>query len=81
MINLLDAPRDKLLRIVAVQGPEGPRRRLFSLGLRTGILVELSSQAPFGGPILIKDKTRGTCVALGRGVARRIQVDVVDGRE
>ncbi len=81
MINLLDAPKDKLLRIVAVYGPEGSRRRLLSLGLRTGILVELSSQAPFGGPILIKDKERGTCVALGRGVARRIQVDVVDGRE
>ena len=81
MISLLEAPQDKPLRIVAIQGPEGARRRLLSLGLRTGIMVELSSQAPFGGPVLVKDKEKEMCFALGRGIARRIQVDIVDGRK
>ena len=80
-LSLIEAPHDQPLRIRDIQGPEGMRRRLLSLGLRVGDLVEVGSQAMFGGPLLIKDRAKGTCVALGRGIARRIKVDVIDGHE
>jgi Fe2+ transport system protein FeoA len=81
MMSLIDAPRDKRLRIVDIQGTEGVRRRLLSLGIHTGDFVEVCSQALFGGPVLVKDQEKGTCIAISRGIARKIRVDVVDTHE
>lgn len=81
MISLIDAPRDKKLRIVDIMGGHGVRRRLLSLGFHKNDLVEMDSRSIFGGPILIKDLTSDTSVALGRGIAKRIMVEIVDDEE
>jgi Fe2+ transport system protein FeoA len=70
------APRDRPLRVVTVQGGEGVRRRLLALGFHLGALVEVSARGIIGGPLLVKNLTSGTSLALGRGVARKIQVEV-----
>lgn len=81
MISLIHAPRGKPLRVVAVLGGEGVRRRLFALGFHKDDLIEVNSQGILRGPILVKNLTDDTSVALGRGVAHKIMVDIVADEE
>jgi len=77
MIRLSEAPHGRQLRIADIQGGEGVRRRLFALGFHKGDLVEVNSQGILRGPLLIKNLAADTSVALGRGIAHRIMVDVI----
>jgi len=78
MIDLLSAPQDASLRIKEIEGGHGVRRRLMALGLHKNDLVELDSKSILGGPIVIRNLSTDTSVALGRGIARNILVEVVD---
>lgn len=78
MISLIDAPRDKSLKIVDFLGGHGMHRRLLSLGFHKNDIIELDSRSILGGPLLIKDLTSDTSVALGRGIARKIMVEIID---
>jgi len=75
MIQLSEAPRRHKLRILEIQGGEGVRRRLFALGFHRDDLVEVNSQGILRGPLLVKNLTADTSVALGCGVAQRILVE------
>ena len=75
-MSLDQAPQGKALRIVAVQGGENVRRRLLSLGFHVGAVVEVNARGILRGPLLIKNLTSETSLALGRGVARKIQVEI-----
>ncbi len=77
MMSLLQAPRGRMLRIVAILGGEGVRRRLFALGFHKDDLVEVNAQGILRGPILVKNLSTDTSVALGRGIAQKIMVDFV----
>ncbi len=81
MISLIDAPHDTTLKIVSISGGEGARRRLFALGFHNDDLIELNSQSIFQGPVLVRNLTSGTTVALGKGIAQKIMVDVVDDKK
>jgi len=76
MFRLSEAPRGRPLRIVDIQGGEGVRRRLFALGFHKDDLVEVNSQGILRGPLLVKNLTADTSVAMGRGVAHKIIVDL-----
>jgi len=78
MISLISATRNKQLKIIGVSGGHGVRRRLISLGLHRNNIIELDSHGVFGGAVLIKDISSDTSVALGRGVASKIMVEIVD---
>ncbi len=78
MMTLMNAPRDARLRIVEIEGGHGVRRRLMFLGLHKNDVVEMDSKSIFGGPILIRNLRTDTSVALGRGIARNIMVEIVD---
>lgn len=78
MFSLTSAPRDARLRIVEIAGGHGVRRRLMSLGLHKNDLVEMDSRSILGGPILIRNLSSDTSVAVGRGIAHNIMVEVVD---
>jgi ferrous iron transport protein A len=77
MIDLLQAPCGQALRVVDIAGGENVRRRLFSLGLHPGDRVECVSRGILGGPLLIRPRESGSTIALGRGIARKIIVEVV----
>jgi Fe2+ transport system protein FeoA len=79
-MSLVEAPIDKPLRIVDIAGGESVRRRLLAIGFHKGDVVELDSLAILKGPVLIRSAACGTKVALGRGIARKITVEVLDGR-
>jgi ferrous iron transport protein A len=81
MMQLIHAPRGKSLRIVDVAGGESVRRRLFSLGFHNGDEIELTGQGILRGPLLIKNIQSDVTVALGRGIAQKIFVEVSDGSE
>jgi len=76
-MNLLDAPHSTPLRIVDLAGGEGARRRLMALGFHKNDLVELDGRAILRGPLLVRNCTSDTTVALGRGVAQKVHVELV----
>lgn len=78
MISLVDAPADKPLKIVGVIGGHGVRRRLLALGFHKNDTIEIDSRSILRGPVLIRDLTSDTSVALGRGIAKRIMVEIID---
>ncbi len=78
MMSLINSPRGKQLRITNIAGGAEVRRRLFSLGIHKDDIVELDSRSMFRGPVLIRNNTTGTSVAIGRGIASKIMVDIVE---
>lgn len=81
MISLVDAPADKPLKIVEFVGGHSVRRRLLALGFHKNDIIELDSRSILRGPILVRDLTSDTAVALGRGIAQKIMVEIIDQRK
>ncbi len=74
-ITTLDSLRPgEKARVVHVEGGPGIVRKLSLMGFTPGARIEVVSM--FRGPILVK--VRGSVVALGRGVARRILVERIE---
>jgi Fe2+ transport system protein FeoA len=78
MISLIKAPKYKRMTIVRIEGGHGVRRRLMSLGFHKDDVLELDQRNILGGPVLIRNVTSGTTVALGRGIATKILVEIVE---
>ncbi len=78
MYTLLNAPKDKQLQIVRFDGGHGVRRRLLSLGFHKDDIVEVDKKSLFGGPLLVKNITSDTSIGLGRGITKKIIVEVVE---
>jgi len=81
MISLIDAPAEKRLKIIEVSGGYGIHRKLLSLGFHKNDIIELDSRSILKGPILVKDVSSGTSVALGRGIAQKIMVEIIGDKE
>ena len=81
MISLVDAPADKPLKIVDFIGGHAVRRRLLALGFHKSDTIEIDSRSILKGPVLIRDLTSDTSVALGRGIAQKIMVEVIDEKK
>jgi len=81
MISLINAPYDKKLRIVGILGGHGIRRRLLSLGFHKNHIIALDSKSIFRGPVLIRDVNTDTSVALGRGIAKNIMVEILESEK
>ena len=77
-LTLAQAPQGVPLKIQAILGGEGVRRRLFALGFHIDDLIELDSEAIFQGPVLVRNLTSDTTVALGRGIAQKIMVEIAN---
>ncbi len=61
-------------RVMMIDGGQKVRSYLNTLGIHIGDWLTVVQRAPFRGPVLVE--IHGTRVALGRGVARKIQVDM-----
>jgi ferrous iron transport protein A len=61
-------------RIVDIRGGFGFQRKLRTMGLREGKTVKMISIQPIRGPITIS--VGGCTITLGRGMAKRIFVEV-----
>ncbi|MCK4758479.1 MAG: ferrous iron transport protein A [Candidatus Aminicenantes bacterium] len=78
VISLIQAPADTPLKIVGILGGHGVRRRLIVMGFHKNDTIELDSRAILRGPVLVKNLTSDTSVALGRGVAQKIMVEIIE---
>lgn len=78
MLSLIEAPLDKPLRVVQFLGGHGVRRKLMSLGIHVGDIIEVDSRSLFGGPVLIRSLTNNITIAIGRGIARKILVTLIN---
>lgn len=78
VISLIQAPADTPLKIVDILGGHGVRRRLIVMGFHKNDTIELDLRAILRGPVLVKNLTSDTSVALGRGVAQKIMVEIIE---
>lgn len=75
MISLTKAPCNLVLEIKSFAESFGWAKRLESMGIRKGQRVRKIACQPFGGPVVIE--IGGCCVSMGRGIASKIDVEVV----
>lgn len=75
-MTLHRTPEGTLIRILEVSVAQHLRRSLSQLGIQTGDVVHVRRHVPYGGPVLIEH--RGTQVALGRSLAKKVRVELVD---
>jgi len=61
-------------RVIMIDGGQKVRSYLTTLAIHIGDWLTVVQRAPFRGPVLVE--IHGTRVALGRGVACKIQVDL-----
>jgi len=74
-MKLLDAPKNIPLRLVGYMGGKRVDSKLRQLGLTPGREIKVLRLAPIGGPIMVD--VEGRSVALGRGIAAKIQVEKI----
>lgn len=51
-------------------------RQLAQLGIRAGTRLTVRRSAPMGGPVLVD--SGGSMVAIGRGMARKVSVQILE---
>ena len=73
-MKLLETPKGKIVRIIEYNGGKGVSFKLRQLGLTPGKEVKVLRHAPLGGPLMIE--VEGRSIALGRGIAARIKVEM-----
>ncbi|MFC2157256.1 ferrous iron transport protein A [Acidobacteriota bacterium] len=78
MVVLSKAPQHTQLKIIDFEGGHGVRRRLLSLGFHKNDIIQLNKKNILGGPILVTNLSSDTSVALGRGVAKKILVEIIE---
>ena len=76
-MRLHGMPEGALIRIAQVSAGRELRRSLSQLGIQIGDIVLVRRHVAYGGPVLIEH--RGTQVALGRNLAKRIRVEPLKG--
>jgi ferrous iron transport protein A len=75
ILPLSEIPKQSKARIIEIQGGHHFQHRLTIMGIRKGQTITLVSKQPFRGPLTIK--LYGSQMTLGRGMARKILVEVI----
>lgn len=76
MITLTELKTGKKGIIEEIEGELSFKQRLESLNLREGKYIRKVSSAPFKGPIVIE--VGGCKIAIGRGMASKIMVEIAN---
>lgn len=63
-------------KVAFIRGGKQSTKRIQDMGLTPGTHLKMVNAAPFNGPVEVK--VRGTCLALGRGLASQVFVEVED---
>jgi Fe2+ transport system protein FeoA len=63
-------------KITMIQGGYRFKQRMRSMGICDGKVVTIKSKQPFHGPLTIE--VCGTQMTIGRGMAHKIQVEIID---
>lgn len=76
LIELTDAPCNLMLEIKSLASGPAWEKRFESIGIRKGRRMRKIACQPFGGPIVIE--VEGSKISLGRGIASKIEVEVIE---
>jgi ferrous iron transport protein A len=76
LMFLIEVRNGASIRIVSFQTGAGLAAKLRQLGLVPGDIAQVIRHAPFRGPILLD--INGREIALGRNIAAKIKVEVVE---
>jgi ferrous iron transport protein A len=71
-LDTVDVKRQ--VRVMMIDGGHRVRAHLNTLGIHIGDWLTVVERAPFRGPVLVE--VNGTRLALGRGIAAKIQVEM-----
>jgi ferrous iron transport protein A len=71
-LDTVDVKRQ--VRVMTIDGGHRVRAHLNTLGIHIGDWLTVVERAPFRGPVLVE--INGTRLALGRGIAAKIQVEM-----
>lgn len=72
-MRLIDVKTGEKVRIINFRGGRGAENKLRQLGISPGDAIKILQHAPLGGPLLVQ--VNGRSVALGKGVASKIDVE------
>ncbi len=72
--SIVDMKPNEVGTVTLISGGHGLIRRLKTMGVRPGVVIAKRSSQPLRGPVTIQ--VHGTELALGFGIACRIQVEV-----
>ena len=73
-MHLMDVEHDTWVKVLGFEGNARFQDRLLQHGLYPGDRARILRSAPLNGPLLVE--VNGREIALGRGVARKILVEV-----
>ena len=79
MMTLEHAQLQSPAKVVAIDGGHGVCTHLNTLGIHVGDEIVVIARAPFRGPVLVE--IHGSRVALGRGIAKKVQVELNGRRQ
>jgi len=71
LLTLDELPVGSKARVVRIEAGTRALRRLVEMGFTPGTSIEIV--ADYGGPILVR--VRGSVIAIGRGMARKVYVE------
>ena len=74
-MTLDKAKSGKLCVVRGIMGGSALRQRLAALGIHPGDIMQIVREALFHGPVLVR--VNDVELAIGRGIASRIEVDEV----
>ena len=74
VVSLTDINSGSKVKVVRIRGGLGIRQRLSCLGIHPGDVMLLQKSGFMRGPVLVN--IHGNQVALGRGIAAKILVEV-----
>ena len=74
IVNLTDVKSGSKVKVVRIRGGLGIRQRLSCLGIHPGDVMLLQKCGFMKGPVLVN--IHGNQVALGRGIAAKILVEI-----
>ncbi len=77
ILTLDQTPSGKKVKIINIQAPGRWSQRLLQMGFVPGNIIEVVVNNGFG-PILVR--VMGATISLGRGIARRIFVEIVNSQ-
>lgn len=73
-LSLATAPAGILLRVVRRTFARGVQMQLDGIGIHVGDVVKVVENAPFHGPVLVEVAKTQVRVAVGRGLAGKVEV-------
>jgi len=75
MISLEQISQGHSAKVISIEGGRGLKQKLQNLGIREGVMVKKERGIFAHGPIIVK--AGSTQIALGRGMASKVMVEVL----